>query len=511
MPKRQITLAGAGKPSKKNRRNTLPAVGNIEEANDKNEKETTEVVDLESEPESEPKMTEEEAQAATRKLIEQTFKALGLGPESFPSCFEASIDKGYNTGLIHATTWSSWGGYKDFSFKMVAVANFCKRTSKLHCPTAPAIVVALALLRIRKVKIKEGGGVFRVMEICKTLDCAATAIQHYEKHPDIILQLPDDFIQPAIWPKLIRDETTEGDEAVLETPKRVNRLEPVKKNNGDLLLQLKMLEASNVTWENDQNYEVEVPHKITRKEAEKSLYPILQQLRELETPENSLLKHLTLPKLRVLPLEDKRLVLLWLKNTKPEQFSLWKKEVDPDLKEFQWVEKIQKKLTDTWTDPPEGSIWKKIAVWAKAHPDSSLIKHLVMLRTVFNDYETRGVDPVFHRKLDELAKDQKEMAAAQAAMNEQVKKELKNLWDKVNETCGLMTTDVSDSNKADSLADFSGDPEDPFGKRWELPDISELLEDTERSGQAENESTSHDAQPGAEESPEGDLYFEAVA
>lgn len=85
------------------------------------------------------------------------------------------------------------------------------------------------------------------MEICKTLDCGAIAIQHYETHPDIILQLPGDFTQPAIWLKLIRDEITKGNKAVLESLKSVSRFNPVKKNNGDLLLQLKMLEASNVT------------------------------------------------------------------------------------------------------------------------------------------------------------------------------------------------------------------------------------------------------------------------
>jgi hypothetical protein len=374
------------------------------DANDKNKKETAEVVDLKAEPEAEPepkpKITEEEAEAATRKLLEQTFKDIRLTSKSFPSCFKASVDKALNTGLIYATTWSSWGGYKDFSFKMVAVANYCKRTSKLHCPTAPAIIVAWALLRIRKVKLKEGGGVFRVMEICKTLDCAATAIRHYEKHPDIILQLPDDFTQPTVWPAIVRTEIAENDEATLKSPKSVSRFDPPKRNNGQLLLKLKMLEATNVTWEKDQNYEVDVPHQITRSEAENSLFAIIQQLRALETPDDSLLEHLTLPKLKVLPLEDKRLVLLWLKNTKPEQFTSWKQEVDEDLEEFQWVEKVQRKLATTWTEPPEGSVWKMVANWAKAHPTSSLIKPLVMLRTIFDDYETRGVDPVFHRKLE---------------------------------------------------------------------------------------------------------------
>ncbi|PON22972.1 hypothetical protein TGAM01_v208227 [Trichoderma gamsii] len=128
-----------------------------------------------------------------------------------------------------------------------------------------------------------------------------------------------------------------------------------------------------------------------------------------------------------------------------------------------------------------------------------------MSKTIFDDYETRRVDPAFLRSLDELAKSKKEMAAAQAATNEQAKKDLKKVWDKLTESCGLMTRDVSVSNKADSLADFSGDPENPFGKRWELPELPELLEDTERYGQAEDQITSHNAQPETTEDPEGDL------
>lgn len=89
------------------------------------------------------------------------------------------------------------------------------------------------------------------MEICKTLDCAATAIRYYKTHPDIILQLLNKFIQPAVWPKLIRDNTTEGNKAVLESLKSVNYFKPAKKNHRDLRLQLKILEASNVTWENN--------------------------------------------------------------------------------------------------------------------------------------------------------------------------------------------------------------------------------------------------------------------
>jgi hypothetical protein len=103
------------------------------------------------------------------------------------------------------------------------------------------------------------------------------------------------------------------------------------------------------------------------------------------------------------------------------------------------------------------------------------------------------------------AKDQKEMAAAQAATNEQIKKDLKKVWDKLTETCGLMTTDVSISDKVDSLADFSGDPKDPFGKRWELPELPELLEDIERYEPAENQTTSLHTQRAATEDPEGDI------
>lgn len=101
------------------------------------------------------------------------------------------------------------------------------------------------------------------------------------------------------------------------------------------------------------------------------------------------------------------------------------------------------------------------------------------------------------------------MAAAQAATNEQVKKDLKKVWDKVKETCDLMTRDVSPSNQPESLKDFSGDlqdapdpqdPQDPY--RLEMPEICGLLEDVDRCEEAEDRRTSHEEQPVAAESPE---------
>lgn len=56
--------------------------------------------------------------------------------------------------------------------------------------------------------------------------------------------------------RLYETKLLEDDEPVLENPKRVNRFDPAKRNNRELLLKLKMLEGSNVTWEKDQHCEV---------------------------------------------------------------------------------------------------------------------------------------------------------------------------------------------------------------------------------------------------------------
>lgn len=89
------------------------------------------------------------------------------------------------------------------------IEDLCKTTGKLHCPTAPALIVADYLLRIYKVETKEGARLSRVTEICKTLDYAAMAIKHYHKKRDVILQLPEDFEQRYVSPLMSRDK---GDE-----------------------------------------------------------------------------------------------------------------------------------------------------------------------------------------------------------------------------------------------------------------------------------------------------------
>lgn len=72
-------------------------------------------------------MTDEEVEAACKKLAENTFKARGLDHKSYPTYFNTSIEKAIKTGMIHATIWSNWGGYQDFSYEIRHIAGTCKR------------------------------------------------------------------------------------------------------------------------------------------------------------------------------------------------------------------------------------------------------------------------------------------------------------------------------------------------------------------------------------------------
>lgn len=295
------------------------------------------------------------------------------------------------------------------------------------------------------------------MEICKTLDRAAPAIKHYHKYPDIILKLSDDFEQPSEWPVMSRGKASERTQAI---PTEVSHFNHSEKHHGHLPLKLNTFQASDVILENDQTYEVEVTHTITRQEAQQALQRVLEHLREVERPEISLFNHVTLPRLKVLSVHDKRLVLGWVKEVRPEIFVEWKKKVEEDLEQYQWIEIVKRKLPETQTNHSSGTVWKRFEEWTETHPNSFVTR---IEDKVTEHQERHEVGPIFHQKLDQMmmemrgAHKQQELRWAQ----------LELMWAKLHETCRPTTKDAKVSERAQSPANFSGGMEDqgPLGNR----------------------------------------------
>ncbi|EHK39442.1 uncharacterized protein TrAtP1_007085 [Trichoderma atroviride] len=466
--KRKCVVVATSRAPKRNRTDPQypPIVGEVLKINDhENHEEVVEERDG-------AELAAEEIRAVCEALIRQTFSAIGMDVDSYLACFNACVEKAISNAMVYATAWSKWGGYRDLLCKMAYVADLCQTTGKLHCPTAPAIVMAYTLLRICKVTTRAAGGLPRVMEICKTLECAAPAIRHYEDHPDVILRLPDSFEPPEEWPAMVYNNVTEqgGQVAKVDT----GCLDIDKKHRGQLLLKLKDLEASDAV-DSDQTYKVEVSRTVTRQEAQQVLQSIIEPLRELETPESSLFDHLTLPRLKVLPVGDKRLILWWIKDIKPEIFAEWRKETEQDIEQYQWTETVKGKLPETWADHPADTVFKRIEERAKTDPDPSNIKDLVLLKEIFKDQERQGMDPAFCQKMTQwmlrrehkadeqaatIAKLHKkldlvdEQAAEQAAASAKVLKRLDLVLAKLGETSEPMTEDA-ESLLGDSLVDFT--------------------------------------------------------
>ncbi|KAH6604053.1 hypothetical protein Trco_007499 [Trichoderma cornu-damae] len=68
-----------------------------------------------------PDMTPAEERAVYETLMRNTFEMVGMSPDEYPACFHYCVEKAISTHVLHATTWSSWGGYKDLSVKMNVV------------------------------------------------------------------------------------------------------------------------------------------------------------------------------------------------------------------------------------------------------------------------------------------------------------------------------------------------------------------------------------------------------
>lgn len=481
--KRKFVDAAASSARKKSRAGS-PTVEEFQETDDDDE--TQEEIDGDK---GEDELTAEEIRAECKTLIRQTFDEIGMDVDSYLVCFNACVEKAINTGMVYATSWSRWGGYKNFNFKMACVAVLCKTTGKLHCPTAPAMVAAYSLLRIRKVPVQEDALAYLLMEICKTLDldCAKAAIRYYEDNPDVILMLQDTFEQPSSWPPMKRNRVRE--QTQLANVAVVGYVDPEKPYHGQLLLNSTGSEAPDATPESFQTYKVQVPRTITRQEAEQALESIIEPLRELETPGNSLLKHLTLPRLKVLSVHDKRLALLWLNNTNPELFLKWKKETQEDLEQYRWTETVERKLPETPTNDPASTIFKRMEERAKEDPNPSSLKDLALLKEIFKDKEKCGIDPAFYQKMtqwmsriEHKADEQAATSAKaleklekldlvlkklekldlvdgqvteQAATSAKVLKRLDLVLDKLNAASVPMTEDAEPCHSGDSLVDFT--------------------------------------------------------
>ncbi|PNP48588.1 hypothetical protein TGAMA5MH_00278 [Trichoderma gamsii] len=470
--KRKCVGAGTSRAPKRNRADARipPIVDAVQEIND-NEAQG-EVVGEKNEP-----VRAEEARAVCEALIKQTFDKIGMDVDSYRACFNACVEKAIGTGMAYAASWSRWGGYKNFNFKMTCVAVLCKTTGKLHCPTAPTIVVAYTLLRIRKVPIQEDALAYNLMEICKTLDheSAKAAIRCYEDHPDVILMLQDAFEQPNIWPPMARNRKKEqGQIANVAVATRFDSEQP---HHGQFLLNSTGSEAPDATPEGIQTYKVQVPRTITREEAEQALQSIIEPLKKLEIPESSLLRHLTLPRLKVLSVHDKTLVLLWMNNTNPELFSEWKKETQQDLEQYRWTETVERTLPETQTSDAAETAFKRMEERAKTGPDSSSLDDLALLKKIFEHQERRGIDPAFYQKtsqwMSRIEHRVGEQAAAsakvlkmidkldlvdeqvtqQAATSAKVLKRLGLVLAKLNETPEPMTEDAESCHPGDSLMD----------------------------------------------------------
>ncbi|KAL7893022.1 hypothetical protein HDV63DRAFT_413511 [Trichoderma sp. SZMC 28014] len=469
--KRKPVAAAAGRAPKKN----CPGLSDDKEFEDSSDAEyqydEEEVEDMD-----EFEATEEE-QAECETLIRQAFDRIGMDVDPYLVCFNACVEKAIDTRMIHSTSLSNWGGYKDFSVKLICVAQLCKKTKKLHCPTAPAIVVAYVLFEIRKIFRQGRSLLCPLMQICKTFDCAASAIGNYEAHPDVILKFDEAFEQPSSWPPRSRRKLSEQPQFTnIALARRVDL------HHEQLSLTLKGPEASGAVLESDQTYEhVQVTRTITRQEAQEALEEIIKPLRNFETPECSILQCLTLPRLKVLPVDDKRLALWWMKDTEPELFSEWRKETEEDLEEYQWTETVKRKIPETGFNGPATAVFKRMEERAKEDANSSNLEDLALLKKMFNNKATCGMDQVFYDKIDQWilrlehkmdeqaaisAKALKQLeklekldlvdgqVAEQTATIAKLQKKLEFVLAKQNETSEPMMEDTEPCHPGDNLIDF---------------------------------------------------------
>ncbi|KAL7966560.1 hypothetical protein HDV63DRAFT_162475 [Trichoderma sp. SZMC 28014] len=351
----------------------------------------------------------EDTKQAIEAIITNVFYMLSIKPNDYPKCFEAAVEKAMTTSFLKAKNWSEWTGCKDLSAKMVTSVQLMRKTGLYHCPSAPAVVVAMALLKVKGIKPRANGALHNMMNQYHVYDNVLTAIHNYAKFPDRIICLDIDFDRDNDKGEL-GDAITIADDSDIEMPSPTMDVHhSTSANYFKLLRDIRMLEADldKVTPEDLKEvttYTIREDHKITREQTEEKFADILKVILEGSYPDKKLLENVTIQDMKVMTRINKTLILHWAVAVNNQTVANWANQITQDLTEYTWTITIEKELPEMFSNDPTKDIWNSIHKWAQSNADSEVIPLLILLKKAFRAEREHGVNAQINSTLNTLSK-----------------------------------------------------------------------------------------------------------
>lgn len=116
-------------------------------------------------------------------LMDAVCSLVGVDGSKYPNCVDACIAMCMSTNVYKATAWKNWDGLRSFDDMMKTVRQLTRETNMIHCPTAPHLMVVIAIKEV-VLCAKERRERSHIADFLKVFDCynkAASAICYFDK------------------------------------------------------------------------------------------------------------------------------------------------------------------------------------------------------------------------------------------------------------------------------------------------------------------------------------------
>lgn len=113
-------------------------------------------------------------------MVQGAFRMARTSHEKHELCYNACVRECVATRVLDVETWLGWRGYKDLGEQMNEILTLSESSGYLHSLSAPIVVAAIAVKRLRHIETLGSDTVTIQMLHLKTFDFAQLAIENYD-------------------------------------------------------------------------------------------------------------------------------------------------------------------------------------------------------------------------------------------------------------------------------------------------------------------------------------------
>ncbi|RFU75621.1 hypothetical protein TARUN_6622 [Trichoderma arundinaceum] len=341
------------------------------------------------------------------------------------------------TAAFKATGWNGWDGFPTLLKVMEKTERLTRHTQMLHCPSAPILMVAIAMQQV--LLYDKIGNYDKVSHFLRDFDChnkAATAIYYYEmnyRQEILTLDQPWDMassVQCVPAQSIEQPEATAADEGMPtsrndatievitlddddeeeEEEEELVKLEPSVAHQGEAFRQRGHEEPMPLAIRRPLSVPISVPtpmavpmpslvretHKqVFRADIMEHLQPLLDRLKSESwngVIQREIMQVLTDKNVKVLTTAAKSILSMWAAKSDNTALLSWLEQARDDVEVFQWTERYIESAPSAWLNSQSAhTVFRDLDAMIAGIPQSTirvpLGAKMNVLRDIFDRQE----------------------------------------------------------------------------------------------------------------------------